>query len=276
MSEIQRLLWHEIKNLRRVLYYYPLDVIDSLRGRRDPLTPPRWVVSVGGGDFKKLGELFVKELVDKAVLQPDHRMLDIGCGIGRVAAPLTSYLGDRGSYEGIDIQDKAIRWCQNNITTKFPNFRFQWMNIFNAHYNPGGTVRDVDFVFPYQDREFDVIYLNSVFTHMYPESIAHYLDEISRMLKPGGRCFATFFLLNRDSLASIKEQRSDISFSHFEDGWATKARLAPEEAIAVDERFVLDHIDKAGLVLVRPITYGSWAGIHETDAYQDEVLMTLA
>ena len=41
----------------------------------------------------------------------------------------------------------------------------------------------------------DVAFLTSVFTHMLPEDVEHYLDELARVLKPGGRTLITWFLL---------------------------------------------------------------------------------
>ena len=52
-------------------------------------------------------------VIDAAVLErhglkPEHRVLDIGCGVGRVALPLTRYLTS-GTYDGFDIVKRWIR-----------------------------------------------------------------------------------------------------------------------------------------------------------------------
>src|SRR2546422_9974162 len=57
-------------------------------------------------------------------LQPHHRVLDLGCGVGRVAVALAGYLGARGSYGGIDVHKGSIRICQDNIRQKLGNFQF--------------------------------------------------------------------------------------------------------------------------------------------------------
>lgn len=118
-------------------------------------------------------------------------MLDVGCGSGRMALPLTGYLNSEGRYAGFDISQKAIAWCQEHITSAHPNFQFEVSDIYNSLYNPKGKYQSLDFRFPYPDASFDVVFLTSVFTHMFPPDVEHYLDEISRVLKPGGRCLCT-------------------------------------------------------------------------------------
>ena len=48
-------------------------------------------------------------------------MLDVGCGTGRMAVPLTGYLSDE-EYEGFDLMPEVIEWCQENITPDIPTF----------------------------------------------------------------------------------------------------------------------------------------------------------
>ncbi|TMK69277.1 MAG: class I SAM-dependent methyltransferase [Actinobacteria bacterium] len=57
-------------------------------------------------------------------LQPHHRVLDLGCGVGRFAVALAGYLDERGSYVGIDIHKRSIRICQEYIGQKLDNFKF--------------------------------------------------------------------------------------------------------------------------------------------------------
>ena len=58
-------------------------------------------------------------------LQPHHRVLDLGCGVGRFAVALAGYLDERGSYVGIDIHKRSIRICQEYIGQKLDNFKFK-------------------------------------------------------------------------------------------------------------------------------------------------------
>src|SRR5437016_675518 len=80
------------------------DVADTMSGRRDRLTPPRRLSSyVGRGDFRGTGEEFLELFRTLADLRADDRVLDIGCGIGRMARVLVPVLAPPGSYDGFDI-----------------------------------------------------------------------------------------------------------------------------------------------------------------------------
>src|SRR5688572_16099054 len=81
---------------------------------------------VGGGgaeQYKLVGRMQVDWLRDYGGLKPGDDVLEIGCGIGRIAAPLTQYLRD-GTYQGFDIVPHGIEWCRRRITSRYPNFRY--------------------------------------------------------------------------------------------------------------------------------------------------------
>ena len=269
---IARLVPPSVKPTARRIYHLPTDVLNSLLGRRGPLTPPKGKVFFGGGDFNRVGEEYFRYFVEFGGLKPDERVLDVGCGIGRMAVPLTRYLGDRGSYEGFDVFPKGVRWCQENITPKHPNFRFRVADIHNTEYNPGGKFAASEYEFPYADASFDFVLLTSVFTHLLPDEVENYLSEIRRVLAPGGRCLASFFLLNEDSLDSIRSGTSTIDFRHDFGGYRTKDRETPEAAIAYPEDYVRSLYAERGLDIVEPIRYGAWPGRRDFLSYQDIVV----
>ena len=126
-------------------------------------------------------------------------MSSTSVGIGRVAIPLTQYLDKDVCYEGFDIVSSGIEWCQEKITWRYPNFHFELVDLHNSYYNPSGTASASDFRFPYEDGSFDFAFSTSVFTHMLPADVEHYLAEASRVLRLGGRLLATFLLLNEES-----------------------------------------------------------------------------
>ena len=113
-------------------------------------------------------------------------MLEPGCGTGRMAEPLTRYLGPAGSYDGFDVVRTAIDWCESNIASQHPNFHFRHVDVLNHVYNPKGRLDPEAFEFPYPDEAFDFVFLTSVFTHMRPPEMRHYLGQIRRVLRPGG------------------------------------------------------------------------------------------
>jgi SAM-dependent methyltransferase len=177
----------------RRIAFFPVDLWEILTGTRSKNIPPRGMIYTGAGSFVKAGKMYLKFFRRYGNIEPDHRVLDIGSGIGRMALPLTEYLNAGGSYEGFDIVETGVKWCQENISVKYPNFRFRLIKLKNDLYSSEGQSAG-SFRFPYPDDEFDFVFLTSVFTHMIPDEVENYMSEIHRTLKKGGKCFATFFI----------------------------------------------------------------------------------
>ncbi len=256
----------------RAWAYDLLDAWDWVLGRSDPLVPPRKLVFGIGGDLH-VGERFLGWFRDLAALAPDETVLDVGCGVGRAALPLTRYLSPRGRYEGFDIMRPNVAWCKQAITPRFPNFRFQYVDLWNREYNPRGKLAAANFRFPYPDASFDFAFLTSVFTHLMPGDAAHYLAELGRVLKPGGRCLATFFLLNDESTALVAAGTSKFTLEPLDSVHRIYSPAVPETAVAFLESFVEASAQQAGLALERPIRYGLWSGRETWFDYQDVVIL---
>lgn len=240
----------------------------------DELLPPKHLRLAVGGSFKQIGQEFFQYFIELGGLQPHESVLDVGCGVGRMAIPLTGYLSDRGSYEGFDIVDVCIQWCRDCISPRYPHFNFQFADIYNKSYNPTGHYRASDYRFPYPDNRFDFVFLTSVFTHILPDGLENYLSEIARVLKPGGRGLMTFYLLNQESLQAIAENRSAIAFKHdFQTHRLLDVNI-PESAVAYPEEFMMQICHKQGLKIQQPIYYGSWCGRTQFLSAQDVVLVS--
>jgi SAM-dependent methyltransferase len=254
--------------IRRAVYF-PLDVLDLVTGKRDPLVPPRGLWFVGGGHF--CDNQFLSSFTGLCDLQPHHRVLDVGCGIGKQAVPLTQFLSPKGSYEGFDIVEEGVQWCEQQITGRYPNFKFRHVDVFNKHYNPDGSVLPSEWKFPYSDAEFDFVYLISVFTHMLPDAVQNYVSEISRVLKPGARSFISFLLLNDESRTLIAQGKSTIPLTHDLGGYTVLDPEFPETTVGLPEDFVRERFEESGLA-ISAVHYGSWCGRYPTNFYQDIVL----
>lgn len=256
------------------LYYSLVDGYETLFGLREDLVPPKRVLARYWRSvrFHGAGRMYLRHLVNLGGMKPDDRVLDVGCGIGRVAVPLTDYIVGEGEYQGFDIISQGIDWCQDNITPRFPNFHFQLADLYNSNYNPRGRFTARDYSFPYQDAYFDFVYLTSVFTHMLPPEVDHYLSEIGRVLKPGGRTLITFFLLYPLSRAFIKAGASHLDFKHEWDGCLVVDPKKPESAVAHDEKAIRALFAKHKLDLLEPVHYGGWCGRVDGLANQDIVV----
>lgn len=94
------------------------------------------------------------------------RILDFGCGCGRVLRHLTGWRGAR--FFGVDWNRRALRWCRKNL----PRADFY-------HDSLGPPL-------PEELAELDLIYAFSVFTHL-PEALqTAWLQELSSRLTDGG------------------------------------------------------------------------------------------
>jgi SAM-dependent methyltransferase len=235
--------------------------------------PPWWLRDVGGDDFEATGQEFLNLFVQVGDLQPDERILEMGCGSGRMAIPLTNYLSQSGYYTGIDITTQSIAWCQRNISRRYPNFSFLHADLYNKRYNPRGRYLAKDYTFPFKSESFDFIFLTSVFTHLFPEDTENYLCEIARSLRRDGRGFFTFFLLNERQQALAKHGRNDIDFKYGPGPYRVRDESIPESAVAYKETYLRQSLLKCGLALHEPVHYGTWSGREDGLSYQDILLV---
>ena len=219
----------------------------------DPLLPPPWLHSIGGGDFKAKGFEFFAYFRELGGLKKTDRVLDIGCGTGRMALPLTTYL--QGTYDGMDIVKPSIDWCRKAYRN-FPNSRFHFADLSNNEYNRGSVLASA-YRFPFPDRSFDFIILTSVFTHMLPRDVGNYLSEIRRML--GGTVFITAFLIDKDTRNLINQGKSSLKFIYERDGYFAEFPDNPEAALAYERKTFVNMVTESGLSIVTTRD-GSWRG----------------
>ena len=234
--------------------------------------PPWWLRDVGGSDFKCTGKEFLRHFIELAHLAPQARVLEIGCGSGRMALPLTRHLQD-GAYTGIDITPKSIAWCQQHITRRHPHFVFVHADLYNKRYNPEGTLQASTYPFPFADQGFDFIFLTSVFTHLLPADTTHYLQEIARLLAPQGNALLTFFLLDNRQAELAAAGKNDIRFDYGEGIYRVRDADVPESAVAYQESYIVEQLATWGLTLQSPIYYGTWSGRPDGLSYQDILIV---
>ncbi len=146
----------------------------------------------GGAAFARLGGVIADDLENYAGLTARSRVLDIGCGVGRVALALARRYPHL-DYTGIDVDRPSIDGCRANPALR--QFSFQRIDVANNLYNAGGAEAAASYRLPFSDGSFDVVYVVSVFTHMFPDACRNYSKEILRVLRPGGACAVTAILL---------------------------------------------------------------------------------
>jgi SAM-dependent methyltransferase len=270
-----RRAWRRIAGRIRRALYRCLTVVDPFwPSRRGGLLPPAhlrmyYYRTADPAAFARACASARTEVLSHG-LAPHDRVLDVGCGIGNLALGLSHFL--TGTYDGLEIHPEAVAWCQRAITPRYPAFRFHRADVANGAYNPTGTKSAASYRFPFEDRAFDFVMLGSVFTHMLPDEVSHYLREIARVLDPGGVAVVSWFILDEESRAGVEDGRSFMSFDvrHSSGVCRLHDSAVPEAAVAFDEAFALGAIAAAGL-RVRARRHGGWA----TGRADDQDVLTL-
>jgi SAM-dependent methyltransferase len=145
-----------------------------------------------------------------AGLTPDMTVFDLGCGTGRVAASLTKVLSPISQYFGVDIIEREIRWLSGEYSKRHPNFHFHYIDVYSPTFNPAGKKMTDEINFDFlAGQKVDIVFLVSVFTHLYPQQIRHYLKLARSILKPDGRLFASMFI--NDAFAKERQRQAELS-----------------------------------------------------------------
>lgn len=157
-----------------------LPVRAAHRGRGLPLPPPRlmhlvaasedvsWFLEAGSRGASSIRSILGKNGV---ALESLGAILDFGCGAGRVLRHWNTLQGPR--LHGTDYNPDLIAWCARNLP--FAQFR----------------VNGLEAGLTYEDASFDLIYALSVFTHLTEPLQNAWIQELSRILRPGGYLFLT-------------------------------------------------------------------------------------
>lgn len=112
---------------------------------------------------------WAKELLAKLSLKGSERVLDIGCGDGKVTAEIANLL-PYGSVVGIDNSEEMINFAKENFPKeRFPNLTFELLDARKLNFN----------------NEFDVVFSNAAL-HWIVDHLP-VLKGIKRSLKPSGK-----------------------------------------------------------------------------------------
>jgi len=266
----RRLRW-----ILRKMYLAPVDLANRLMGRHDRGVPPKADIFTGGVvDFAASGKRSLETICNVTDLNPSSHILDVGCGIGRLAITMPDFLDANGGYEGFDIVAEGIEWCKQHIVGPHDNIHFTLADVYNKEYNPKGSKQPANYQFPYEDETFDVAVLLSVFTHMLPIDVDRYVSEIARVLKKNGRICASYYIIMPESLRLMTSGRGFVVFKHnLGSHWISSKRV-PELAVAYDERYLRGIYSKHGLSDPPDIHFGWWCGRSTGLDSQDVVVAT--
>lgn len=242
----------------------------------DPPIPPDELRFMGedAEGFIAIGDRLVGDLKRVAGLAARSTVLDIGCGYGRVAHALLRDRSFRGRYRGLDILPRHVAWCRDHLGNW--RFRFCHLDVRNDRYNPNGQLEPTEASLPAPGGSVDVVVAASVFTHMWPEEITHYLTEIAGVLRPTGQAYLTFFLLN-ESWEALHESGShgSVVLGHRHNNHTRFMNEDdPLHAIGYDQDWVLEEAERTGLVC-RHVQFGAWSGRADGQGFQDAMVFGL-
>lgn len=168
-----------------------------------------------------------------------NRILDFGCGYGKMAFPASSLINNGGKYVGVDIIDEVIDYG-NKVYAKNGNYIFHLSKDFNLRYNKNNIETTYGLDWPIEDKEMDIVTAISVFTHLREEDAKGYINKIYNVLKKEGIAILTFHILNDKTNQPRYKTRMmpfllDLfSFRHkLSDHWYTSDKKVPETAIGI-------------------------------------------
>jgi ubiquinone/menaquinone biosynthesis C-methylase UbiE len=124
-----------------------------------------------GGDFESVG-IIERAVVRHAGLRDGMTLIDLGCGSGRLAWALGQTM--QVQYTGIDIVQALLDYARGKAPS---HYRF----MLNR------TLR-----IPVPDASADMVSAFSVFTHLLHAETYLYMEDIFRVLRPGGRLVFSF------------------------------------------------------------------------------------
>jgi SAM-dependent methyltransferase len=164
---------------KTLLINIPVRVWNRFRGGI-PIPPGDFIYLVSGhrsaSKFLRRGlttSKIIHEMLKKNGVEIEHldAVLDFGCGCGRIMRHWD--LLKHPVLHGTDYNPRLVEWCKKNL--KFAEFR---INPLSANLS-------------YESETFDFIYAFSVFTHLSEPLQFFWINELSRVLKPGGYIYFT-------------------------------------------------------------------------------------
>jgi SAM-dependent methyltransferase len=168
----------------------------GVRCQRGTLPSPDRSIHKTGWDVEGTRGAKQLALLEHYGLRPTSDVLEIGCGIGRLAYELASFLTLDAQYRGFDIAPRAIAWLKENYEPRLTGFEFHLLSdVQNPRYHESGSVASETVRFPYPDASFDLVCAFEVLMHLPLEGVRNYLDEVARVLRPGGVAVLTFMAI---------------------------------------------------------------------------------
>lgn len=228
--------------------------------------------SNGPEHFKSaMGDMFL-ELCKRFRLSPQSKVLDLGCGCGRLAFPFSEYLDEDGTYYGIDVWEDGIRYCRDRFIK--PNMNFTCVESGNNYYfeNIDHNINNDYNINDIRDNSLDLVYAFSVLTHLTERDCLSYMSEIRRTLKEtSGFGFLTCFIIDEYFFHYVEQTGKHKAVRKHSHG--VYHAYSGQDFFA---GFTLDHwkhmLGVTGLKIIS-FELGSWAHKPSSRVFQDSFVV---
>jgi ubiquinone/menaquinone biosynthesis C-methylase UbiE len=182
-----------------------------------------------GGSYEAFGEIEKQALI-RYGLQPDHTLVDIGCGSGRLQQALRTYMRS-GRVLSTDVVPELLEYAREGCP---PSWQFTKVD---------------DIRIPFPDNCADFASFFSVFTHLLHEETFCYLIEARRVVKPGGVILFSFleyednWTIFENTVRNVVEGRGNEHLNTFISreaiqAWAQHIDLAIIDVRAAHDPFI--------------------------------------
>lgn len=175
--------------------------------------------------YLAVGLEFLEILKDLGQLQASSRVLDLGCGTGRIGQLVIPYLDSPDQYWGQDVDFQSLAWLKST----YPKIEITG----SSAVSPGCP-----------DKWATLVLAASVYTHLDSDQVLKSLTNLVPKLAPGAVVLATFFILPQDAKTMMTGLGGDFQFIRGTGGMR-RARLDPNN-IAYTEEWISDTFRNLG------------------------------
>ena len=166
----------------------------------------------------------------------NKKILDWGCGPGRIIRHLPTLINNACEFYGTDYNKNSIEWCSKHLD--------------NIHFNNNSLEAKL----PYDDNTFDLVYGISIFTHLSEQLHYDWIQELTRIIKPKGILMLTTHGDSFKIKLSQKEKRQYESGQlvirgNTKEGHRTYTAFQPNTFMRkiFEPYCILEHIEREGI-----------------------------
>ena len=251
---VRKLIPSTVLIARNPLFSAASHVVDATYGRYAEwrtgvkMPPLRYIVRTGVGNnilfphlyYATAGHKIWEYFFSAGLANLRSRIVDIGCGCGKSAVALRdfAYADARfsGHYYGFDIDAALIDWCRGHFPAD--HFTFSLVDGKNTLYPASGKSQQERSLAACSDSSIDLVFSQSLFSHLLEDDLAHYLRESLRVLRPGGAMCMTFFCL--EDVAALGLLNKRWSFQHRIGQAYVETMAFPEAAVAYEKEAIIN------------------------------------